>query len=288
MLKQLTLHKKSQHAIAKKVLRCPLCQYTDISSNHLINHYKIEHSLAIVVDTVTFATFDAFQEWKINIEKQTFSSFVNMHGFNQIINFKKIKYTCHRSGDIRTRGKKIRSFKTGGSNKINAYCPAEMNVIVDETKCVVHFCKTHVGHRLEEDMGHLFLSVSDRQNIASKIAAGIPLQTILDDIRDSVSNCHLERTHLLTKKDLYNIEKAYHLNETSVRHVNDAISVDAWVNELKVNNSVLFYKPQEFISNEYFQLKKEDFLLIIMTEGQKELLMRYDFIIISINNISLL
>uniref|UniRef100_A0A6P7GY30 Uncharacterized protein LOC114348268 n=1 Tax=Diabrotica virgifera virgifera TaxID=50390 RepID=A0A6P7GY30_DIAVI len=77
------------------------------------------------------------------------------------------------------------------------------------------------------------------------------------------------------KKDLYNIERAFNLNRSAFRHANDAISVDAWVNELKVSGSILFYKPQGRLSNEYPQLKQEDFVLMIMTEGQKELLLRF-------------
>lgn len=224
---------------------------------------------------IQFKTVEEFQEWKLLTEKQTFSSFVNMHGFQKGANCKKIKYTCHRSGNIRKRGKNIRSIKTQGCNKINGYCPAEMSLTIEaNNKCTVQFCNSHFGHRLEEDMGHLFLSKSDRHNFASKIAANIPLQCILDEVRDSITNNKLERTHLLTKKDLYNIEKSFNLNRSAVRHTNDAISVDAWVNELKLNGSVLFYKPQECVYEEYPQLKEEDFCLIIMTEGQRELLLR--------------
>ncbi|KAF2888892.1 hypothetical protein ILUMI_17281 [Ignelater luminosus] len=90
------------------------------------------------------------------------------------------------------------------------------------------------------DIGHLFLSTLDRKNIAAKIVSKVPLQTILDEVRDSVSNCQLERINLLTKKDLYNIEKAFHVNELSARHSNNAVSVDSWVNEQKGNGSIFF------------------------------------------------
>uniref|UniRef100_A0A6P7GVN3 Uncharacterized protein LOC114341342 n=1 Tax=Diabrotica virgifera virgifera TaxID=50390 RepID=A0A6P7GVN3_DIAVI len=275
MLKKLIMHRRSQHAVINKELKCPLCPFTGPTSKHLISHYQTGHSLTVASETLFFQTFEEFQVWKMATERQTFSSFVNMHGFKKGVNCKKIKYTCHRSGNIRTRGQHIRSLKTRGSNKINGYCPAEMCVTLEDTKCAVQFCNTHVGHKLKEDMGHLFLSTSDRQHIASKIAAKIPLQSILDEVRDSVTNSKLERTHLLTKKDLYNIERAFNLNRSAIRHANDAISVDAWVNELKVSGSILFYKPQGCLSNEYPQLKQEDFVLMIMTEGQKELLLRF-------------
>lgn len=101
------------------------------------------------------------------------------------------------------------------------------------------------------------------------------MQSILDEKRDSVSNCHLERVHLLNKKDLYNIESSFKLGGSSIRHQNDALSVESWVNELKLSNSVLFYKAQDSQCDQFPDLKSEDFVLVIMTEGQKELLMNF-------------
>ncbi|KAF2895007.1 hypothetical protein ILUMI_11168 [Ignelater luminosus] len=66
---------------------------------------------------------------------------------------------------------------------------------------------------------------------------------------------------LLTKKDLYNIEKAFHLNESSVRHANDAVSVDSCINELKGNGSILLYKQRDSLCSEYPELKQDDFCL---------------------------
>ncbi|XP_060534302.1 zinc finger protein 572-like [Cylas formicarius] len=150
MLKKLVLHRRSQHEIRNKMLKCPLCQFTGPSSKHLIGHYRTGHSLTVDCETVEFKTFEEFQDWKITTEKQTFSSFVNMHGFRKGVNCEKIKYTCHRSGTIRKRGNNIRSRK---SNKMNGYCPAEMWVTIEPTKCAVKFCNTHVGHKLEENIG---------------------------------------------------------------------------------------------------------------------------------------
>lgn len=271
-LKQCTVHKRV-HAVFK-TLKCPLCQQGYDSKDNIIRHYNEDHLINIDTETLELSSVDDFLAWKTRIQKDTFSSYINLHGAGKNPNIKKIMYVCHRSGDTRRRGSNIRSLKTQGSNKINGYCPAHINVIEQGSKCMITFCKTHVGHRQEEDIGHLFLAESDRQKVAAKIAAKIPFQTILDEIRDSVSNCHLERIHLLTKKDLYNIENSYNLNNTSIRHQNDAVSVDAWVNELAATDSVLFYKPQGSTSINYPILKEEDFFLGIMTEAQKDLLLR--------------
>ena len=59
--------------------------------------------------------------------------------------------------------------------------------------------------------------------MAGQIAIGIDLNNILDKIRNSVNN-QLERVHLITKKYLINIEKAFGLSGYQ-RHKDDATSI---------------------------------------------------------------
>lgn len=95
-------------------------------------------------------------------------------------------------------------------------------------------------------------------------------------MRDSISNCSLERIHLLNRKDLFNIENSFNLSSTAVRHPNDAVSVESWVNQMQQEGDcVLYYKPQGKIDDEQQELKFEDFVLIIMTSAQCEFLIKY-------------
>ncbi|GFU39675.1 MULE domain-containing protein [Trichonephila clavipes] len=106
---------------------------------------------------------------------------------------------CHRSGNFVSDSKGLRCLKILGSNKINANCPAALKVTQHtDGKCVVSYQKIHIGH--QNDIGHLFLTADERKIIASKIAAKIPLDNILDEITNSISDARLERVHLLTKK----------------------------------------------------------------------------------------
>lgn len=154
-----------------------------------------------------------------------------------------MNYICHRSGFFTSKSKVHRHLKTQGSNKINGYCPTMIKQVTQsDGKYLVHFIKTHVGH--QNTVGHLFLSPSERHAVATKLAAKIPFEAVLDEVRDGISDSDsLERKHLLTKKDLYNIEASFNLRSTTVRHQNDAISLEAWVNEMK-HSCVLFYKPR--------------------------------------------
>jgi len=112
---------------------------------------------------------------------------------------------------------------------------------------------THVGH--QNDLGNLPLDKVTRDNIASKIFNHIPFEHILDEIRDSISNNVLERTNLLTKKDLYNIEASYNLNNEAVQHKNDAMIVETWVQTVRSDNKFsLVYLSHKTKYIYYFQI----------------------------------
>ena len=91
-------------------------------------------------------------------------------------------------------------------------CPSELYVKVFQNGMhEVNYTETHVGH--DDDLGHLNLTVA-----AGKIISKVPFLSILEDVRNSVTNNKLERINLLTKKDLYNITQTFNLNNEAVRH----------------------------------------------------------------------
>nr|CAI5828832.1 unnamed protein product [Callosobruchus analis] len=53
---------------------------------------------------------------------------------------------------------------------------------------------------LNNALGHLNITDAEKLEIACKLASKIPLASILDDIRDSVSNNKLEKDASLNKK----------------------------------------------------------------------------------------
>jgi len=96
---------------------------------------------------------------------------------------------------------------------------------------------------------------------------------------------YLERIHLLTKKDLHNIQTSYNLINEAILHANDAISVESWVQNLKKDDkfSHIYYKQQDEIDQKFLNLKKDDFLLIIMNNYQQLMLEKYGYDIICID-----
>ncbi|GFT60174.1 hypothetical protein NPIL_84971 [Nephila pilipes] len=71
-----------------------------------------------------------------------------------------------------------------GSNKINGNCPSKVKVCEDnEKQAYVEFTKTHLEHG--KDLGRMQITSKEKDELARKLEKKIPIETILDEIRDS-------------------------------------------------------------------------------------------------------
>lgn len=113
--------------------------------------------------------------------------------------------------------------------------------------------------------------------LAGQLAQGVNFDRILDDIRDNIQD-QFCRMHLTTRKDLLNIERTYGLKGIE-RHRDDALSVKAWVEELKEddNNPVLLYKSQGDAPP--IGLNREDFILVLQTPLQADMMKKFPGIV---------
>lgn len=210
-MKDFNYHKNKHDSTYKRVIKkhhCPLCNLEELKSN-LLNHFEVDHDVKMETNILEFPSFEEFIAWKTQLEKTTRSQFVKKRATVSTKNQEVIKYFCHRSGSFTSESKGLRHLKTQGSNKINGYCPAfiKVNINKNEQKCQVLFVDTHVGH--ENDLGHLVLTSNEREVLANKMALQIPFPDILNEVRDSEDGSQLDRIHLLTKRDLYNIGKSF-------------------------------------------------------------------------------
>ncbi|GFQ94893.1 MULE domain-containing protein [Trichonephila clavata] len=81
---------------------------------------------------------------------------------------------------------------------------------------------------------------------------------------------------LIEKKDIHNIKREFNINGYIKRHEVDVVSVKLLTQEMKNKgeNCIVFFKEQGQSGNDY-GLKAEDFVLIIMTDFQKEIITKY-------------
>ena len=142
-------------------------------------------------------------------------------------------------------------------------------------KVSVNVCYTHYGHR--KSLEHLRVPTRQRDMIAAKIKNGVSRQRILDDIRESVSKA-FHRQHLIDRQDLANIERAFDLQNVQ-RHSNDLQSVLAWISEWKSDKGeespVLYLKLQGEEAKVGYDLPIDDFLLVVQTPFQREMLQKF-------------
>ena len=216
-----------------------------------------------------------FQCWKVELEKQTNSWFVQDSGEKPLVGCRKTYYNCNRSGHFRNKATGQRRSKMQGTYKIDAHCTASITLYKAENNTLrVEVHTTHYGH--EKSQGHLRLTHSKRAAIAGQLAQGVDFQHILDNIWDSLGT-ECKRIHLLTRKDITNIEKAYGL-KVAQRHADDATSVNVWVTEImsQEGNPIILYKQQgEPQPLECNYLSKEEFVLALQTPLQANMMKKH-------------
>jgi len=153
-------HKKVAHPISPAieiVVQCAMCLFT-ASYKNMNLHYEKDHNIVQNVDSFEFESIDNLNNWKREIELSTLSLYVKNYGSfvkgNQIYSY----YKCHRSGFYYLIRSGQRHLKTQGSNKINGYYLASINVIESNVtkKCTAKFNGNHIGN--ENEIGHLPLN----------------------------------------------------------------------------------------------------------------------------------
>lgn len=203
-----------------------------------------------------------FLEWKKNLERET--SFFIESGVNHE---KKITYyDCNRSGSYASTSKE-RHTRIQGSRKMNGKCPSVM-ILTEDTELTVRFVRTHFGHEIE--LKHVDIPKEDKNMIAEFIKFGLPKHKILERIRSSWTEENMIGIHFTSQKDIANIARAFNLNSDVIRHKNDSISLESFVDEMtsSPDDPILHYQqPQEDGSS--------DFFLAIMTKGQRYMIEKY-------------
>ena len=223
-----------------------------------------------------YTTID-FEIWKEEIERETNTWYVKGTGKKQTTDGFIEYYYCNRSGFFSTESTGKRQLKTQGSSKINQHCTASITLTHRNYTASIgaKICHKHYGHT--NSLGHILLPESAHLSIANQLTIGVAFDRTLDDIRDNVGS-KFDRIHLLTRKDIRNIEKAYDIKGIQ-KHTNDAVSVSAWVEEQMAKeegNPVVLYKAQgQDQPQGCSHLRLEDFILALQTPLQRDMMQQY-------------
>ena len=200
-------------------------------------------------------------------------SAAQMHGTN-----KHWYLYCNRSGTKRIKlEERKRQIKTQGTCKTGSCCIGHIKATQDTVtgKMQISYCSTHNTHPIE--IAHLPIPPKIKAKIATKLHEGVAIEKILDHVRDETQSSGIGREQLLSRQDVLNIQRQLNLGSV-LKHCNDHTSTCVWVEELKKldYNPVLIFKPQgqEQLEN-MNNLGKEDFILGLQTEYQRDAMQRY-------------
>lgn len=153
-------------------------------------------------------------------------------------------------------------------------CTSSMVVTIEKDgQLTAEVCYDHYGHK--QQIQHLWISDEIRKEVAGKLLKGIPYDRILDDVRDSASK--ISRDHLLTKKDIENIEKCFGINNNQ-QHPNDKVSVSILISEwekLGEEKPILFKKMQGDTAPDGIDMSDEDFMVVIQNPLQRSMLQKF-------------
>ncbi|CAG9828164.1 unnamed protein product, partial [Diabrotica balteata] len=239
-------------------------------------------------ETSQFDSINEFQMWLRELQNLNDVEYIKPCGTTLTYNQNSaVYYICNRSGKTRdfSSSSKIIKNKICGFKKIGFSCSSQIKLIINKNSSVsMTFLKTHYGH--DFDIKHLRLPKEDKINIAQKLTLGINMTKILDTYRENFDEQKLKRADLLTRKDIRNIKSSYNIHlQEGVRPSEDAISVDMYVKEcnLSDSNPVIFYKPQN-TKDDFYNLRHEDFCIIIMNNSQKNMLMQFGNNVIAIDS----
>lgn len=219
-----------------------------------------------------FFTVLDFLRWKDEFERQEKSRFVKKSGSRLREEGIRVGYYyCNRSGTYVSQSKGMKNPKKKGTAKTNNHCTASITCFeLPNGKLDVKICSTHYGH--ESELQHLRLTQTEKFQIAEQLCRGVPREMVLDSVRASTGS-DIERIHLITIKDVKNIEKAYGIQaNTNEKTTNMYYNLTDWISNIMAsdNGPVLYFKEEGTLN-----CKDHDITLILLTKGQIEVLKKY-------------
>lgn len=236
----------------------------------LRQHLIKNHGFHFRQEILKFDNNAAFEEWKSDLEETCQCKYVRHRGdlMDAKQRIKTSFYQCKGKG-IR-KGEIIRR-KGQGAWKAERNCTSSIKIETLENGTMkVYVCHSHYGHPVK--LKNLFLTERQKRSITSKIHQKIPRDAILDGIRDSAATSS-QRLSLLQSKDMQDILRDFGLNANKLNQ-SEQYNLSVWIRDwaCKDDNPVLYSKLE---GDEAQGFQKEDFIIILQTSYQKQMLVEF-------------
>lgn len=259
---------------AQKRETCVECQKDFANEISILKHIENDHGILVKRESVSFQSWENFLQWKDEVEAKNFCRFVKRTTTK--LKFEEVTYYyCERRGFHVPIDHRKRRERSTGTKKINGYCPAKIIVRrnMSASQIKASYCSSHTHPIEPENLKYSPFSKSIKNAVAEKLAAQIPIDKILKDVRSNKSKEFLEKNQMMTRKDILNIARSKKLQNLNRRSVKNAVQVESFA--MQHSESVLLYKREGEILYNCSELKKEDFVLIYMNKKQKENLQKF-------------
>ncbi|XP_062599776.1 uncharacterized protein LOC134261354 isoform X2 [Saccostrea cucullata] len=278
----LNRHKKNVHDKENdKRMSCivPSCDVNFFHVEDLVNHLISIHDSDIRIENLNFDNINSFEKFLAEESLKRNTRYI-LHRPKTLNKDGSQRYTlvCHRDGKKRTcdsKDRKRREYKKG-SCKLDGLCLSRFSVLVAKDGTVkAKYIQSHTHSTNFEESKYLPIPDHIKSEIKTMLALKIPINTILDKVREKFSDRNnrddltdLKHYHLIDRKTIHNLKKKI-IDSSVIRHSDDATSTFLRVDALKKEkfNPILIYKQQNVDDSE-LGLNKEDFMLAIMTKQQ--------------------
>ncbi|XP_068218265.1 uncharacterized protein [Palaemon carinicauda] len=158
------------------------CDFRALRIANLISHLILVHKKKFQCEKVTFKHKEEFWTWKKTAEEQCRSTYSAITSRELVSGDRKIFLRCNRSGFPKSSDSKFGASSTSrrGSMKINAVCTSFMGVrFFKEGGALVHFCRTHYGHKDGNANASIRMNDDERSMIKALIVKGLNASEII-------------------------------------------------------------------------------------------------------------
>ena len=266
---QLTIHKIDNRNFSVKCLNCSQKFKT---RSHLISHLNEVHEECVSIEKNSLNSSAEFEIFKTNLAKETGTTFVKSRGQSGNV----IIFECSRSGVSRIvqedRRKNDLSFQ--GTSKIDGCCTAFIKLEISNGNYQVEYCKSHYGHPAE--IKHLNLDDHTIARILELGRAKVDQREIYRQIRTDFRDRKIRASNLISMDQI-----RYHLKKIGC----DLTSDDFKNLELLFKKEsqlspqeqfVRAYKPRNQMSDEFPNLNREQFFMVLMNQFQIKMVQKFN------------
>lgn len=240
------------------LIKCIECNIIFNHLRELRHHLEVIHNMSMHLEQLQFKNMDEFHKWKRETERKTMCSYTCRYKVSVSNSKKTHSFSCHRSGTYapKVQGPRKRMLKTQGTCKLGIVCTSTILACEDQNEVNVTYCPCHYGHGNK---------ASTQEQIASAFE-GTSSEQISEEGQDIIYGGDIVQYDILKKKDFRYINIAYDTTDYN-SDLNEIDGLEHWIEVYsQLENSPILLYVQGTKENE------GEFILVIMTEYQKHIL----------------